>query len=41
MTHNFKTGVTYKTRGGDKAWYVGRMQTSEATVFDHKDGGGE
>lgn len=23
MTHNFKTGVTYKTRGGERAYYCG------------------
>lgn len=41
MTHNFKTGVTYKTRGGGRAWFIqndslGGMMPS--LLFAHEDG---
>ena len=37
MTHSFKTGVTYKTRGGEKAWYVGESQNpARPLVFEHE-----
>lgn len=30
MTHNFKTGVTYKTRGGGKVWFIGEAKKTGA-----------
>lgn len=38
MTHNFKTGVTYKTRGGSRAWFIGVASgLTWPYVFKHED----